>query len=73
MVHDATRYFDNYHSADDTLDKVDRKKLAKCVAAYAVAAFVAAEVEGGFGRAPRYRAKLPPPFDSVLEGKPVYR
>ncbi len=73
MVHDATRYFDNYHSADDTLDKVDPKNLAKCVAVYAVAAFVAAEVEGGFGRAPRYRAKLPPPFDSILEGKPLYR
>jgi len=73
MIHDTTRYFDAYHSAADTLDKVDPKNLAKCVAAYAVAAFVAAEVEGGFGRAPLFRGQLPPPFDRILEGKPLYR
>ena len=68
LIHDASRYFDAYHSAADTLDKVDPQNLAKCVAAYAVAAFVAAEVEGGFGRAPLFRGQLPPPFDRILEG-----
>jgi hypothetical protein len=33
---DATRYFDIHHSADDTLDKVDRKELEQATAAWAV-------------------------------------
>ena len=32
---DASRYFDLHHSADDTLDKVDPKKLAQNVAVWA--------------------------------------
>lgn len=32
---DASRYFDLHHSADDTLDKVDPKKLAQNVATWA--------------------------------------
>ncbi|MHC4943389.1 MAG: hypothetical protein ACYTG7_10265, partial [Planctomycetota bacterium] len=73
MRHDATRYFDSYHSAGDTLDKVDPDNLAQCVAAYAVAALVAAEFEEGFGRPPKFRGRLPLPFDSILEGKKMYR
>jgi Zn-dependent M28 family amino/carboxypeptidase len=73
MRHDATRYFDSYHSAGDTLDKVDPDNLAQCVAAYAVAALVAAEIEEGFGRPPKFRGRFPLPFDSILEGKKMYR
>ena len=73
MRHDATRYFDSYHSAEDTFDKVDPENLAQCVATYAVAALVAAEYEQGFGRAPKFRGTLPPPFDQIYAGEPMYR
>ncbi len=73
MRHDATRYFDAYHSAEDTLDKVDPRSLERNVAVYAVAALLAAELEGGFGPAPRFRGRLPAPFDRLYEGKPLYR
>ncbi len=73
MRHDATDYFDFYHSVNDTLDKVDPRDLAQSVAAYAVAALVAAEVEGGFARAPKFRGKLPAPFDSIASGKEMPR
>jgi hypothetical protein len=42
---DSSRYFDVHHTADDTLDKIDPVALRQVVAAYAVAAWVAAEVE----------------------------
>ncbi len=73
MRPDATHYFDAYHSAEDTLDKVNRKSLAQNVAAFAVATLVAADVDGGFGRAPKFRGQLPPPFDRLYEGKPLHR
>lgn len=49
LGHDATRYFDLHHNADDTLDKIDPEDLAQNVAAYAVFAWLASETEGGFG------------------------
>jgi len=73
MRHDATRYFDHYHSANDTLDKVDRESLARNVAAYAVVALIAGEVEGGFGRPPKLRFRLPAPFDRAMDGESIYR
>jgi len=51
---DATRYFDYHHTADDTFDKVDPEDLAKNVAAYAVTALVAAEVDVELGPAPAF-------------------
>ena len=69
----ATNYFDVYHSANDTLDKVSPKDLAKNVAAYAVGALVAAEFEGGFGRAPKFLGRLPWPIDQIAEGKAMPR
>ena len=44
---DSSRYFDVHHTADDTLDKIDPVALRQVVAAYAVAAWVAAEIEPG--------------------------
>lgn len=73
MRHDATRYFDSYHSAGDTIDKVVPENLSQCVAVYAVAALVAADYEKGFGRASRFRGQLPPPFDGLLRGERMYR
>lgn len=47
---DATRYFDVHHTMNDTLAKVDAKVLDQSVAAYAVAAYLAATKQGDFGR-----------------------
>jgi len=49
---DGTRYFDWHHTANDTLDKIDKKDLNPNVAAYAVFAYLAAQAEGSFGSAP---------------------
>lgn len=52
LGHDGTLYFDVHHTANDTLDKIDREQLDQSVAAYAAAAYFAAEMEGDFGRTP---------------------
>lgn len=52
LQHDATHYFDHHHTANDTLDKVDRKTIDQAVAAYATAAYLAANAKGDFGRLP---------------------
>jgi Zn-dependent M28 family amino/carboxypeptidase len=49
---DGTYYFDYHHTADDTLDKIDRDDLNQNVAAYVTAAYVAANIERDFGRLP---------------------
>jgi hypothetical protein len=45
---DASLYFDIHHSADDTLDKVDRAGLDKNVAVWAAALYAAAEGDVDF-------------------------
>lgn len=45
LAHDATDYFDYHHTANDTLDKVDRQALNQTVAAYVAAIYVAANGE----------------------------
>jgi carboxypeptidase Q len=52
LAQDGTKYFDYHHTADDTLDKVDRNDLNQNVAAYVTAAYVAANIEQDFGRLP---------------------
>jgi Zn-dependent M28 family amino/carboxypeptidase len=49
---DATRYFDIHHSADDTLDKVDRQQLNQNVAAWATLLYLAASAPDDFRKAP---------------------
>lgn len=49
---DATNYFDVHHTVNDTLAKVDAKTLDQSVAAFAVAAWLAANKQGDFGRLP---------------------
>ncbi len=49
---DATRYFDVHHTVNDTLAQVDEAGLRQNVAAHALLAYAAAEMEGDFGRAP---------------------
>jgi Zn-dependent M28 family amino/carboxypeptidase len=52
LKQDATRYFDLHHSANDTVDKIDPGVLAQAAAAFATAAWAAAEMDGDFGRIP---------------------
>jgi hypothetical protein len=52
LSQDATNYFDVHHTVDDTLPRVDAKALNQVVAAYAVAAYLAASKSGDFGRLP---------------------
>jgi hypothetical protein len=55
LAHDASAYFDFHHTANDTLDKVDRAGLDQSVAAYLTVVYAAAESEAAFGPGP------PPP------------
>jgi Zn-dependent M28 family amino/carboxypeptidase len=50
LAHDMNLYFDVHHTMNDTLAKVDAKTLDQAVAAYAVAAYLAATKQGDFGR-----------------------
>jgi len=43
---DGTRYFDLHHTADDTLDKIDREQLRQNVAAWATTLWIAANSSG---------------------------
>jgi len=52
LGHDGSEYFDLHHTPDDTLDKIDPAALKQNVAAYAVFAYLAAQAEGDFGKAP---------------------
>jgi hypothetical protein len=47
---DASEYFDLHHTANDTFDKVDPLLVRRNVACYAVIAWLAADLKGGFGR-----------------------
>jgi Zn-dependent M28 family amino/carboxypeptidase len=49
---DASRYFDIHHSADDTLDKVNRDGLDRNVAAWAAVLYAAAEGDVDFRATP---------------------
>ena len=48
---DSTRYFWFHHSEGDMLDKLDPAEMARCVAALAVMAYVAADAPDGLPRA----------------------
>jgi hypothetical protein len=41
-------YFDTHHTADDTFDKIDPAELAQAVAAWAAAAYLAADSDVDF-------------------------
>ena len=52
---DLMRYFDVHHSADDTLDRVDRRQLAQATAVWAAFTYLAADSDVDF------RAAAPAP------------
>ncbi|CAA0095874.1 Aminopeptidase S [Halioglobus japonicus] len=45
LKQDGTDYFDYHHTADDTLDKIDAEELKQNIAAWAVVAFLAADMD----------------------------
>ncbi len=45
LLQDGSDYFDLHHTANDTFDKIDPKKLAQNVAAYVAFAYLAAEAD----------------------------
>lgn len=49
LDHDATKYFDYHHTANDTLDKVDPEDLRFNVAAWVTFLYFAAETRANFG------------------------
>ncbi len=60
LKQDGTRYFDIHHTADDTLDKVDRVQLDQNVAAWAALVWLAADSDVVFrGAAPAAAAGEP--------------
>lgn len=48
LIQDGSLYFDNHHTANDTLDKIDPEALRQNVAAYAVFAYLAADSDWVF-------------------------
>ena len=48
LAQDGTRYFDYHHTADDTLDKIDRAQLDQNVAAWAAMLWLAADSDVDF-------------------------
>lgn len=52
LQQDGSDYFDYHHTPEDTLDKIDAKKLDQAVAAFAVVAYMSAAMNGDYGRLP---------------------
>jgi carboxypeptidase Q len=50
VAQDGSTYFDVHHTANDTLDKIDKQGLDRTAAAYAAIALVVADMEGDLGR-----------------------
>lgn len=51
---DGTDYFDLHHTANDTFDKIEAKRLNQTAASYAVFAYLAANSPMGFGSGEAY-------------------
>lgn len=49
---DGTRYFWYHHTDADTIDKLDPREMAQCVATMAVMAYVVADMPARLPRAP---------------------
>jgi carboxypeptidase Q len=49
---DGTRYFHYHHSSADTMDKLDPREMAECVALMAVMGYVIADMPGTLPRVP---------------------
>jgi Zn-dependent M28 family amino/carboxypeptidase len=73
MGADGSRYFDVHHSADDTLEKVDREDLNQAVASWATVVYLLADSDIDFREpAPEPVADEPPVVDAE-PGDPLER
>lgn len=45
---EGSDYFDTHHTPDDTLDRIERKRLNQATAAYAAFTYLAAELDGDY-------------------------
>ncbi|MBV9316085.1 MAG: M28 family peptidase [Gammaproteobacteria bacterium] len=61
LSQDAMRYFDIHHTADDTLDKIDRMQLDQNVAAWAALIWLAADSDVDFRSGKQSTAGATPP------------
>jgi carboxypeptidase Q len=66
LYQDLSHYFDLHHSADDTLDKIDRQQLDQSVAAWTVVVWMAANTELNFRAAPGTDPIAKDPLRSIL-------
>jgi hypothetical protein len=49
---DGTTYFDFHHTANDTLERIDKGEIDQAAAAFAATAYGAADAPSDFGRLP---------------------
>jgi hypothetical protein len=49
---DGTTYFDFHHTANDTLERIDKGEIDQAAAAFAATAYAAADAPSDFGRLP---------------------
>jgi len=49
---EGSDYFDTHHTPDDTIDRIERKRINQTAAAYVTFTYLAAELDGD------YRQKL---------------
>jgi hypothetical protein len=54
---DGTSYFDIHHTANDTMEQIDKDEIAQAAAAFATFAYAAASSEADFGRIPDDKRK----------------
>ncbi|MBV8219371.1 MAG: M20/M25/M40 family metallo-hydrolase [Solirubrobacterales bacterium] len=59
LQQDATRYFEFHHTAEDTLDKVERRSLDQNVAVWTAFTYLAADIPYDFRATPQERAVAP--------------
>jgi len=59
LQQDGTRYFDLHHTADDTLDKIDRKQLEQNVAAWVALTWLIADSDVDFRKLAAAAAAAP--------------
>jgi hypothetical protein len=53
LEQDVSAYFDVHHTANDTLDKIDKAEIDQALATFAVAACAALDMKDDFGRVPQ--------------------
>ncbi len=58
LEQDLSRYFDWHHSANDTIDKIDKDQIAQVTAAVATLAWAVASMDDTLGRIPENKRQI---------------